>query len=81
MIGAEWGYQHRWRGRSVKPADDDAQDYLLKRFDTVRRIRERWIDLEKGVRKYLSTVPESKLREPLTYAGSLTVRTNARYNC
>jgi uncharacterized damage-inducible protein DinB len=62
LIGAEWVWLERWRGRSPRalPAAEE--------FSTLHEIAARWRDVEHGVRRYLSDLKEDALARPFSYA-------------
>jgi len=61
LVGAEWVWLERWRGRSPQelPAAEE--------FPTLPAITERWRFVEQGVRGYLTGLDEEALSRPLTY--------------
>ena len=75
LVGAEWIWLERWRGRSPKTMPGVAEGLpfadMVKRwneqFPTVGAVETRWREVERGVREYLSTLDEGKLAQPLTY--------------
>jgi uncharacterized damage-inducible protein DinB len=61
LVGAEWVWLERFRGRSPRelpPCDE---------FPTLRAIREHWRSVEQGVWEYLAHLNEETLAQPLTY--------------
>jgi uncharacterized damage-inducible protein DinB len=65
LLGAEWVWHERWRGRS--PTAQDARDFAPEAFPTLAAIRGRWREVERGVRDYLAGLTEDALSRPLTY--------------
>lgn len=65
LVGAEWIWLERWRGRS--PAKTEAAEYAGEKFATLAAIEERWRAVERGVREYLDRLDEATLSRPLTY--------------
>lgn len=61
LVGAEWVWLERWRGRSPKavPAAEE--------FPTLAAIEQRWRAVEQGVLEYLAGLNEEALTRPLTY--------------
>lgn len=61
LVGAEWVWLERWRGRSPRelPAAEE--------FPTLAAITERWRTVEQGVREYLTGLNEEALARPLIY--------------
>lgn len=61
LVGVEWLWLERWRGRSPRalPAPED--------FPTLAAISERWKVVEHDLRKYLAGLNEEALALPLTY--------------
>lgn len=61
LVGAEWVWLERWRGRSPRalPAAEE--------FPTVAAISERWRAVEQDVREYLAGLNEEALAGSLTY--------------
>jgi len=61
LVGVEWAWLERWRGRSprVLPA---AQE-----FPTLVAIAERWRAVEQDMKEYLTGVDDEALARPLTY--------------
>jgi uncharacterized damage-inducible protein DinB len=61
LLGAEWIWLERWRGRSPRtllPANE---------FPSLAAIRDRWQVVEREVRDYLKDLREESLAVPLTY--------------
>lgn len=65
LVGAEWVWLERWRGRS--PSRSDAEEFAAEKFPTVATTEERWRTVERGVREYLTGLSEEALARPLTY--------------
>lgn len=61
LVGAEWVWQERWRGRSPRavPWPDDCP--------TVAAVEERWRGVELDVRDFLAQLSEEQLASPLSY--------------
>ena len=61
LVGAEWVWLERWRGRSPTkmPVADEFRD--------LQAVRERWHAVEQGVRGYLAGLKEEALPCPLNY--------------
>jgi len=66
LVGAEWGWQERWRGRSPS-REEYFRDWGPDRFPTLAAVRERWAGVELQVRDYLAHLTEDRLTRPLTY--------------
>ena len=62
LVGAEWAWLERWRGRSplALPAAEE--------FPTLAAVAERWRAVEHGVREYLVGLHEDALARPFSYA-------------
>lgn len=75
LLGAEWIWRERWRGRSPQTMpgvpEGLAFEETLRRwhdqFPTVSAIRERWREVELGVRDYLAGLEEAALARSLVY--------------
>lgn len=65
LVGAEWIWLERWRGRS--PTGVEAADYAPEKFPTVAAIEARWREVERGMREYLAGLNQDALARPLTY--------------
>jgi uncharacterized damage-inducible protein DinB len=65
LLGVEWVWLERWRGKS--PTMRDAEEYAPERFPTVSGIQKRWRTVESGARDYLARLSEEALAWPLTY--------------
>lgn len=61
LVGAEWVWLERWRGRSPRsiPAAEE--------FPTLGAVAERWREVERGVREFLAGQKEDALARPFTY--------------
>jgi uncharacterized damage-inducible protein DinB len=61
LVGAEYVWLERWRGRSPRamPAAEE--------FPTLTAVRERWATVERGVRDYLAGLTEEMLKLHLSY--------------
>jgi uncharacterized damage-inducible protein DinB len=66
LVGAEWGWQERWRGRSPS-REVYFRDWGPDSFPTLTSVRERWAAVEQQVRDYLGHLTEDRLTRPLTY--------------
>lgn len=62
LVGAEWVWLERWRGRSPRalPAAEE--------FPTLPEIAARWRVVEHGMREYLAGLHEDALARPFSYA-------------
>jgi uncharacterized damage-inducible protein DinB len=61
LVGVEWLWHERWRGRSPRslpPAEE---------LPTLAAVSERWRAVEREVREYLAGLSEEALELPLTY--------------
>jgi uncharacterized damage-inducible protein DinB len=65
LLGAEWVWLERWRGRS--PTAKDAKQFAPEAFPSLAAIRDRWSGVESGGRDYLDGLAEEALSRPLTY--------------
>jgi uncharacterized damage-inducible protein DinB len=65
LVGAEWIWLERWRGKS--PTMKDTQEFAAEKFPTLGAVQERWQTVEAGVREYLARLTEQGLVLPLTY--------------
>lgn len=65
LVGTEWVYLERCRGRS--PTIEDVKAFAPKRFSGVRAISEEWQSVERNLREYIAHLSEAKLEQPLTY--------------
>ncbi len=65
LVGAEWIWLERWRGKS--PTMKDAQEFAAEKFPTLGTVQERWQTVEAGVREYLARLTEHGLVGPLRY--------------
>jgi len=61
LVGAEWGWQERWRGRSPS-REEYFRDWGPDRFPTLAAVRERWAGVELQVRDYLAHLTEEPER-------------------
>ncbi len=61
LVGAEWVWQERWRGRSPRalPWPDD--------FPTLAAVEERWREVEGQVRDFLAHLNEEQLGDRMNY--------------
>lgn len=61
LVGVEWLWHERWRGRSPRslPAAEE--------LPTLAAVSERWRAVEREVREYLAGLSEEALEVPLTY--------------
>jgi uncharacterized damage-inducible protein DinB len=75
LLGAEWIWLERWRGRSPQtlPGVPEGLPFAetLRRwheqFATVAAIRERWLGVERDLRQYLAGLDEPALGRELVY--------------
>jgi uncharacterized damage-inducible protein DinB len=75
IMGAEWIWLERWRGRSPQtmpgvPEGLPFEETLRRwheQFATVAALRERWHELERGLQAYLSGLDEAALTGPIVY--------------
>jgi uncharacterized damage-inducible protein DinB len=61
LVGAEWLYLERWRGRpprSMLPSEE---------FPTLQAVRERWREIERQLRDYLAGLSDRALGQPTHY--------------
>lgn len=65
LVGAEWIWLERWRGKS--PTMEDTQEFAAGKFLTLGAVQERWQTVEAGVREYLARLTEHGLVVSLTY--------------
>ena len=65
LVGAEWVWLERWRGRS--PTMLAAEEFAAKKFPTLVTVQDRWRAVERDVREYLAGLTEEALTRPLTY--------------
>lgn len=76
IMGAEWIWLERWRGRSPQtlpgvPEGLPFEEILRcwqEQFATVVAVRERWNELERDLQAYLAGLDERTLAGQLTYA-------------
>jgi len=61
LLGAEWIWLERWRGRSPRAL------LAADEFSTLAAIRDRWQVVEREMRDYLKDLREESLAVPLTY--------------
>lgn len=61
LVGAEWIWLERWRGRSPS-AIPSAEE-----FPALEAIRVRWLEVEGEMREYLSGLNQDALAQPFTY--------------
>lgn len=61
LLGAEWVWLERWRGRSPRSL------IAVEEVPTLAAIRERWQQVEQEVRGFLSTLSQDALARPITY--------------
>jgi uncharacterized damage-inducible protein DinB len=66
LLMAEWVWLERWQhDRSV--SKDDVKEFSAEALPTLDDIRRRWMGVENDMRRYLSTLTEETMSEPLTY--------------
>jgi uncharacterized damage-inducible protein DinB len=61
LVGAEYLWLERWRGRSPRAM------LAAEEFPTLVAVRERWGTVERGIREYLAGLTEEVLTHPLSY--------------
>jgi uncharacterized damage-inducible protein DinB len=61
LVGAEYLWLERWRGRSPRAM------FAAEEFPTLAAVRERWGTVERGLREYLAGLTEEVLTHPLSY--------------
>jgi uncharacterized damage-inducible protein DinB len=61
MIGAEWLWLERWRGRSPQSI------LSAQEFPSLRAVSGQWRGVEREMREYLATLDEEALQKPVTY--------------
>ncbi|EQB63164.1 MAG: DinB family protein [candidate division Zixibacteria bacterium RBG-1] len=61
IVGAEWIWLRRWLGTSPKALWDPAE------FSSVEQIKNRWEEVERERKEFLSDLTEDSLRKPLAY--------------
>jgi uncharacterized damage-inducible protein DinB len=61
LVGAEYLWLERWRGRSPRAM------LAAEEFPTLAAVRERWGTVERGVSEYLAGLAEEVLTHPLSY--------------
>jgi uncharacterized damage-inducible protein DinB len=61
LVGAEYLWLERWRGRSPRAM------LAAEEFPTLAAVRERWGTVERGVSEYLAGLTEEVLTHPLSY--------------
>ncbi len=61
MVGAEWVWLERWRGRSPQLMLSPQE------FASVGAVSEKWRAVEREMREYLATLNDETLAQPLTY--------------
>ncbi len=61
LVGAEWLWLERWRGRSPRAM------LGAEEFPALAAVEERWRVVERGVREYLAQLSEGALTRPFTY--------------
>lgn len=61
LVGAEWLWLERWRGRSPRTM------FSAVEFPTLAAVQERWSMVERAVQEYLAELTETALTLPLTY--------------
>jgi len=65
LLGAEWVWQERWRGRS--PTREDAREFAPENFPDLASIERRWKPVERDVRDFLAGLSEQALSRDVTY--------------
>jgi uncharacterized damage-inducible protein DinB len=61
IMGAEWIWLERWRGNSPKGL------LAASEFPTVSSIRNRWTEIERGQREFITDVTEESLKKVIAY--------------
>ena len=61
IMGAEWIWLERWRGNSPKGL------LAAPEFPTVSSIRNRWTEIERGQREFITDVTEESLKKVIAY--------------
>ena len=61
LLGAEWLWLERWRGRSPR------RMLAAEEFSTLAELQERWAAVEREAREYLAGLTEKALGVSLTY--------------
>jgi uncharacterized damage-inducible protein DinB len=77
ILGAEWIWLERWRGRAARTLPGVPEglgfDETFRRwsvqFTTLGAIKERWQEVERDTRKYLAGLDEQTLAQPMSYIG------------
>lgn len=67
LMGAEWVWLERWKGNSPTRADVAPNRLSPELFPTLESLQQRWQEVEREVRLYLSGLRDEKLAEPLSY--------------
>jgi len=62
LLGAEWVWYERWRGRSPRSIPSWTEE-----IQTLAALCARWAPVEKDIRDYLATLNHEALAQPLTY--------------
>ena len=65
LLGGEWVWLERWRGRS--PTMRAAEEFAPEKFPRLSTVQDRWREVETGVREYLAGLKEEALARPVTY--------------
>jgi len=61
MLGVEWLWLARWRGRSPQSMPSPEE------FPSLPAVSEQWRAVERQMREYLATLGEAALAQPVTY--------------
>jgi uncharacterized damage-inducible protein DinB len=61
LLGVEWVWLERWRGRAVRSFMASAE------FPSLGAIADRWHHVEREMRDYLGAITDERLSQPLTY--------------
>lgn len=64
LLGVEWLWLERWRGNSPRALPSSEE------LPTLDAIRERWKEVERNMRAYLSELDEDALVKVVTYTGT-----------
>lgn len=65
LLGGEWVWLERWRGRS--PTMRDAEEFAPEKFLRLSTVQDSWREVETGVREYFAGLKEEALARPVTY--------------
>ncbi|HEV2388240.1 MAG TPA: DinB family protein [Candidatus Acidoferrales bacterium] len=65
LVGVEWVWLERWRGRS--PTALEAKQFAPETFPSLASVEQRWRAVEQEVREYLANLEEAALPSALSY--------------